>query len=366
MVEAVDGVAAPNIEPAGEPDFAAPKIEAFEALNGDGEEEVFPPKTELLSAGLEPPNIDPCDAGALGLEVVVRRRPPEGLSPLSELVTGSFLMMAVVEGVLEALLSVLDGAEEEERDDAEALPKVEAEPPLEDSEDAAPKREVLFVELPLKTEPEEEVGTLEVAREKLVAADGVMEEEPPKEESLPLLTTFPNAETPGRAGEPPKMEVPADGLTWLGKPEPEIALASPKVPELEVSSLVGVALLPLVRGAGELVFDLDNAAKGELLAVSPFDPRIEESGVEDLEEASSLLIISTISGVADFAFSSFGAPKLRVVEEVSPLNPPPELLIGVTVKPVTEAGLPKLNAGLAEAGLDAAAGVPKPGNAGFA
>ena len=365
MVEAVDGVAAPNIEPAGEPDFAAPKIEAFEALNGDGEEEVFPPKTELLSAGLEPPNIDPCDAGALGLEVVVRRRPPEGLSPLSELVTGSFLMMAVVEGVLEALLSVLDGAEEEERDDAEALPKVEAEPPLEDSEDAAPKREVLFVELPLKTEPEEEVGTLEVAREKLVAADGVMEEEPPKEESL-LLTTFPNAETPGRAGEPPKMEVPADGLTWLGKPEPEIALASPKVPELEVSSLVGVALLPLVRGAGELVFDLDNAAKGELLAVSPFDPRIEESGVEDLEEASSLLIISTISGVADFAFSSFGAPKLRVVEEVSPLNPPPELLIGVTVKPVTEAGLPKLNAGLAEAGLDAAAGVPKPGNAGFA
>ena len=59
MVEAVEAVAAPNIEPAGDPDFEAPKIEAFEVLNGDGEEEVFPPKTELLSAGLAPPNIDP-------------------------------------------------------------------------------------------------------------------------------------------------------------------------------------------------------------------------------------------------------------------------------------------------------------------
>ena len=368
VVEAVEGVAAPNIEPAGEPDFVAPKIEAVEVLNGDGEEEVLPPKTELLSAGLAPPNIDPCDAGALGLEVVVRR-PPEGFSPLSAVEAGSVLMVAAVEGVLEALLSVLDGAEE--RDDAEALPKGEAEPPLEDSEDAAPKRDVLFVELPLKTEPEEEVGTLEVAREKLVAADGVMEEEPPpKEESHPLLATFPNAETPGRAGEPPKMEVPAAGLTWLSNPEPEteMALASPKVPELEVSSsFTGVALLPLVRGAGELVFDLANAAKGELLAVSTFDPKIEESGVEDLEEASSLLIISTISGVADFAFSSFGAPKLRVVEEVNPPNPPTELLIGVTEKPVTEAKFPKPSAGFAAAaGLDAAAGGAKPGNAGFA
>lgn len=334
-------------------------------LNGDGdEEEVLPPKTELLSAGLAAPNIDPWDADTLGLEVVVRRRPPEGFSPLSVVEAGSFLIVAVVEGVLEALLSVLDGAEEEERDDAEALPKVE-EPPLEDSEEAAPKIEVLFVELPLKTDPEEEVGTLEVAREKLVAADGVMEEEPPKEESPPLLATFPNAETPGRAGEPPKMEVPAEGFTWLSKPEPEMALASPRVPELEVSSLTGVALLPLVKGAGELVFDLANAVNGELLAVSPFEPKIEESGVEDLEEASSLLIISTISGVADFAFSSFGVPKLRVVEEANPPNPPTELLIGVTEKPATEDEFPKPRAGLAEAGLDAAAGGAKPGKAGF-
>ena len=138
------------------------------------------------------------------------RRPPEGFS----LVSGSVLMVAVVEGVLEALLSVLDGADDDERDDAEAtLPKGEADPPLEDSEDAAPKMEVLLVELPvLKTDPDEEVGTLEVAREKLLAADGVMEEEPPKEDSL---ATFPNAEAPGvRAGEPPNMEeVPAEGLS---------------------------------------------------------------------------------------------------------------------------------------------------------
>ena len=38
-------------------------------------------------------------------------------------------MVAVVEGVLEALLSVLDGADDDERDDAEALPKGEAEQP---------------------------------------------------------------------------------------------------------------------------------------------------------------------------------------------------------------------------------------------
>ena len=276
-------------------------------------------------------------------------------------------MVAVVDGVLEALLSVLDGADDDERDDAEALPKGEAEPPLEDSEEAAPNREVLFVELPLKTDPDEEVGTLEVAREKLVAADGVMEEEPPKGDSPPLLATFPNAEAPGREGEPPKIEVPAEGLIWLSKPEPGMALDCSWVPELEVSSLTGVALLPLVNGAGELVFDLANAVKGELLTVSPFDPKIEESGVDDLEGASSLLMISTISGVADFAFSSFGVPKLSVVEEVSPPpNIPPELLIGVTEKPPTEVELPKLSPGLAEAGLDAAAGGAKPGNAGFA
>ena len=297
----------------------------------------------------------------------MRRRPPaEGFSPHSTIEAGSAFMVAVEEGALEALLSALDGAEEEERDAAEVLPK--GEPPLEDSEDAAPQSEVLFVELPLKTEPEEEVGTLEVARVKLVAVDGLMEEEPPpkEEDSLPPLAIFPNAETPGRAGELPKMEVPAAGLTWLSNPEPEMALSSPDVPELEVSSLTGVALLPLVRGAGELVFDLAaKAAKGELLAVSPFDPKIEESGVEDLEEASSLLIISTISGVADFAFSSFGAPKLRVVEEANPPNPPDKFLIGVAEKPVPEAELPKPSAGLA--GLDAAAtGGAKPGNAGFA
>ena len=275
-------------------------------------------------------------------------------------------MVAVVDGVLEALLSVLDGADDDERDDAEALPKGEAEPPLEDSEEAAPKREVLFVELPLKTDPEEEVGTLEVVREKLVATDGVMEEEPPKGDSPPLLATFPNAEAPGRAGEPPKIEVPAEGLSWLSKPEPEMALDCSWVPELEVSSLTGVALLALVSGAGELVFDLANAVNGELLAVSPFDTKIEESGVDDLEEASSLLMISTISGVADFAFSSFGVPKLSVVEDVNPPNAPTELLIGVTEKPPTEVELPKPSPGLAEAGLDAAAGGAKPGNAGFA
>jgi len=61
VVEAVEGVAAPNIEPAGEAAVVAPKIEVFEeVLNGDGDaEEVFPPKTELLSAGLAAPNIDP-------------------------------------------------------------------------------------------------------------------------------------------------------------------------------------------------------------------------------------------------------------------------------------------------------------------
>ena len=287
------------------------------------------------------------------------RRPTEGFS----LVSGSVLMVAVVEGVLEALLSVLDGADDDERDDAEAtLSKGEADVPLEDSEEAAPNKEVLLVELPLKTDPEEEVGTLEVAREKLLAADGVMEEEPPKEDSL---ATFPNAEAPGgRAGEPPKMEeVPAaaEGLSWLlSKLEPGIALACSWVAELlEVRSLAGVAILPLViRGAGELVFDLPNAVKGELLAVSAFDPKIEESGVDDLEEASSLLMISTISGVADFAFSStFGVPKLSVVEGVRPPNAPTELLIGVTEKPPSEDDeVPKPSPGLAEAGLDAGTG----------
>ena len=55
----MEGVAAPNIEPAGGADVVvAPKIEAFEVLNGDAED-VFPPNTELLSLGLAAPNIDP-------------------------------------------------------------------------------------------------------------------------------------------------------------------------------------------------------------------------------------------------------------------------------------------------------------------
>ena len=53
-------VAAPKIEPVDEADDAPPpKTEAFEVLNGDGEEELLP-KTEVLSADLgAPPNIDP-------------------------------------------------------------------------------------------------------------------------------------------------------------------------------------------------------------------------------------------------------------------------------------------------------------------
>ena len=53
-------VAAPKIEPVEEAgDAPPPKTEAFEVLNGDGEEELLP-KTELLSADLAaPPNIDP-------------------------------------------------------------------------------------------------------------------------------------------------------------------------------------------------------------------------------------------------------------------------------------------------------------------
>jgi len=59
VVDGVEGVAAPNIEPAGGADVVvAPKIEAFEVLNGDAED-VFPPNTELLSLGLAAPNIDP-------------------------------------------------------------------------------------------------------------------------------------------------------------------------------------------------------------------------------------------------------------------------------------------------------------------
>ena len=51
-------VAAPKIEPVDEADDAPPpKTEAFEVLNGDGEEELL---TEVLSADLAaPPNIDP-------------------------------------------------------------------------------------------------------------------------------------------------------------------------------------------------------------------------------------------------------------------------------------------------------------------
>jgi len=59
VVDGVEGVAAPNIEPAGGADVVvAPKIEAFEVVNGDAED-VLPPKTELLSLGLAAPNIDP-------------------------------------------------------------------------------------------------------------------------------------------------------------------------------------------------------------------------------------------------------------------------------------------------------------------
>ena len=131
--------------------------------------------------------------------VVVRGSPPESFSLVSD-------VLMVVEEVLEALLSVLDGAEEEERDEAEVLPKGEADPPLEDSEEAAPKIEVLFVELPPKTE-DEVVGTLEVAKEKLVADDALMEEEGG-------AASFPSP-APGTAGDPPKIEVPGEGFTWL-------------------------------------------------------------------------------------------------------------------------------------------------------
>jgi len=58
VLDAVEGVDAPNIEPVGGADVVAPKIEAFEVVNGDAED-VFPPNTELLSLGLAAPNIDP-------------------------------------------------------------------------------------------------------------------------------------------------------------------------------------------------------------------------------------------------------------------------------------------------------------------
>ena len=53
-------MAAPKIDPVDEAgDAPPPKTEAFEVLNGDGEEELLP-NTELLSADLgAPPNIDP-------------------------------------------------------------------------------------------------------------------------------------------------------------------------------------------------------------------------------------------------------------------------------------------------------------------
>ena len=98
-------------------------------------------------------------------------------------------------------------------------------------------------------------------------------------------------------------------------------------------------------------------------------------------------MISTISGVADLAFSSFGVG----VDDAKPPNPPLELFTGVTEKPPGEAAVPKPNegwtgaealepnaglegaglepnAGFARAGLDEAAGVvgAKPGKAGFA
>ena len=282
--------------------------------------------------------------------VVVRGSPPESFSLVSD-------VLMVVEEVLEALLSVLDGAEEEERDEAEVLPKGEADPPLEDSEEAAPKIEVPFVELPLKTE-DEVVGTLEVAKEKLVADDALMEEEGG-------AASFPSPDAPGTAGDPPKIEVPGEGFTWLSKPdadtgELDVPLDPPKVPILEIKSLAGDALLSLLGVAGELVFDLANALNGELLAVSPLLAKMEESGVEDFDDISSLLMISTISGVADFAFSSFGAPKLSDVEEAVPPNPPIELLIGVIEKP--EVGIPKPR----EAVLDPKAGGAKFVKAGFA
>ena len=293
----------------------------------------------------------------------MRESPPESFSLVSD-------VLMVVEEVLEALLSVLDGAEEEERDEAEVLPKGEADPPLEDSEEAAPKIEVLFVELPLKTE-DEVVGTLEVAKEKLVADDALMEEvagaaeKPLNEEPPTLFAGFPSPDAPGTAGDPPKIEVPGEGFTWLSKPdadtgELDVPLDPPKVPILEIKSLAGDALLSLLGVAGELVFDLANALNGELLAVSPLLAKMEESGVEDFDDISSLLMISTISGVADFAFSSFGAPKLSDVEEAVPPNPPIELLIGVIEKP--EVGIPKPR----EAVLDPKAGGAKFVKAGFA
>jgi len=59
VVDVVEEVAAPNMEPAEGADVVvAPKIEAFEVVNGDAED-VLPPKTELLSLGLAAPNIDP-------------------------------------------------------------------------------------------------------------------------------------------------------------------------------------------------------------------------------------------------------------------------------------------------------------------
>ena len=60
LEDGAEVVTVPKIEPADEAgDAPPPKTEAFEVMNGDGEEELLP-KTEVLSADLgAPPNIDP-------------------------------------------------------------------------------------------------------------------------------------------------------------------------------------------------------------------------------------------------------------------------------------------------------------------
>ena len=77
-------------------------------------------------------------------------------------------------------------------------------------------------------------------------------------------------------------------------------------------------------------------------------------------------MISTISGVADLAFSSFGVG----VEDAKPPIPPLELFTGVTEKPPNEAAVPKPNEGWTDAtALEPKAGLGGAGlepNAGFA
>lgn len=212
----------------------------------------------------------------------------------------------------EAVLSVLEGA------DDEAGVEENGEPLLLEEEvvrDAAPKADVPLVDPP-NMDPEDEEGALEV----------VKDEEPPKGDpnaavlpsiDLPESAAAPKTDPDAAAGEAaPKMDGLVSALT-ANRPTGGLVSATSGVLDLDLSGVPDFDLSTTTledRGTGEAVCDFTPADTGGVadlaLTVTPWLLVLAAGGPPEVS-----------SGVADLAF-----PPARGEEAARPANIPPELL----------------------------------------